>query len=383
MTKNIVIPINNKGGVGKTSILADLSAALAQRFKVGIIDFDDQASLVGTLTGEDLACRSLDESDLKVRHSILTPSTRFMFQDNFGRLIIDVNETTAKLVAFPPGMLYDHPEKRQRLEEIVCREMAEETFLMIDLPPIPHPGMILDYTIMPIVESLGRDVRIFPLLVATPDHNVIEIGLRGFSKVAKYLKEKDIPEDVIHPLFVINKVPITDNERLGITFDPKVSLKLSRLGALYLSELTDASTINHINHHFDYEGRRFRSVVFPELSSIKDGKFSLFQGHTLQLQQYPHLVEMAKSHHYNFPNENDPQTRVYTFSLQQMVNFIKAQAAERPLHNYVKRRIVTPISKLKSDSISALRRAIENYYNTGEVVYTDIVTKSKIKLGLE
>jgi len=159
MTKNIVIPINNKGGVGKTSILADLSAALAQRFKVGIIDFDDQASLVGTLTGEDLACRSLDESDLKVRHSILTPSTRFMFQDNFGRLIIDVNETTAKLVAFPPGMLYDHPEKRQRLEEIVCREMAEETFLMIDLPPIPHPGMILDYTIMPIVESLGRDVR--------------------------------------------------------------------------------------------------------------------------------------------------------------------------------------------------------------------------------
>ena len=211
--------------------------------------------------------------------------------------------------------------------------------------------------------------------------NIAVVGLsddpdRPSYQVAKYLKEKDIPEDVIHPLFVINKVPITDNERLGITFDPKVSLKLSRLGALYLSELTDASTINHINHHFDYEGRRFRSVVFPELSSIKDGKFSLFQGHTLQLQQYPHLVEMAKSHHYNFPNENDPQTRVYTFSLQQMVNFIKAQAAERPLHNYVKRRIVTPISKLKSDSISALRRAIENYYNTGEVVYTDIVTKS-------
>ena len=155
MTKSIIFPVNNKGGVGKTSILTDLSSTLAQRHSVGIIDTDHQASLAGTLCDEDLSCRELPYyEELRVRDIILMKSTNFNFNNGLARMGLDVNETKAKLGVFPLGLLYDSPEKKDKLETIINQEMVDVSFLAIDLPPISHPSLVLDYTIMPIVEML-------------------------------------------------------------------------------------------------------------------------------------------------------------------------------------------------------------------------------------
>ncbi|GEM_PF-6740041 len=370
MGHNLIFPVNNKGGVGKTSVLADLSAALAQRHTVGIIDFDDQASLVGTFTGEDVACKPLDESTLEVRTVQLVPSTHFIFSNPLQRLTLDVQPTRAQMTVFPAGLLYDHPERKDRLEDILRREMADVTFFALDLPPIPHPGMILDYTLLPVIEGLSHNgsPHLFPLIVATPDHNVIDIALRGYEKIVDYLHAKGVPTSHIHPIFVLNKVPLQGEENREMlqytTFQAGVAEKLATLGILYITDLGGVSRINHINRHFDYNGERFRSVVFPMLEGIHEGHYSLFFGHELQLFQYPHLVDVALDHDFLLSEQLSMtgHDKVYMHSLHQLVNYIAATAQARPRKNYVKRLKVFDRQSVTSNVVEDLRRTLEACY---------------------
>jgi hypothetical protein len=377
MTRNILFPINNKGGVGKTSILTDVVTALAQRHTVGIIDFDDQASLAGTLQSKDLACRPLEECSLDVSNIMLTPATRFGFSDSLGSLAIDVEAIKAQLSVFPAGMLYDFPEKQKRLERIVNTEMGATSFFALDLPPIPHPGMILDYTLLPIIKACKDDVRLFPLLVATPDHNVIDIALRGYAKIERYLQENGVPRNKIHPIFVLNKVPVEigESEKPATTFDTDISRKLNALGILYISPSWNHGQINHINSHFDYNGSRYKSVVFPFLTDIRDGQFSLLFGKELQLHQYPHLVEMVRAHNFQVSADNNPRDRIYMYSLHQVINHIVAQANSKPKKNYTKTRVVFDKEKITDDVVIELRELLDYYYETGESKYTERITQ--------
>ena len=125
--------------------------------------------------------------------------------------------------------------------------MGNAPFLAVDLPPVPHPGMILDYTVMPVVDAFGKDVRLFPLIVSTPDHNVTDIALRGFAKIAEYFEQNGVPKGRIHPIFVLNKVPLEE----AVTYE--VSKKFAKIGVLYLCPQDTSSKLNHVNRYFDYE----------------------------------------------------------------------------------------------------------------------------------
>lgn len=397
MTLNLIFPVNNKGGVGKTSILADLCAALAQRYSLGILDFDDQASLATTLIGKpkdefdeyeeeereeeearpDFVCRDLADYDLTVHDVELNPKREFVYSDILSRLTIAVAPTRAKVCVFPAGMVYDHPEKKQALEEIVNKGMKQPTFVAVDLPPIPHPGMIFDYTINPLIDTAGEDVRLFPLIITTPDHNVIDIALRGYAKIAKYFRERGIPAERIHPLFVLNKVPLEVREKKVTTrLDQSIERKLGKLGIVYVSPDT-GSGINNIKRSFDYEGTRYRSVVFPQFDEVREGCFSLMFNQELSLAQYPHLVDMVNSYKYPMNEEMDARRRVFMYSLRELVNFIAAKSEEQPRRNYTKKREEFDKEKMGNETADELRTFIEQYYRIGEAntKYTTNVTK--------
>ncbi|MDO8643254.1 MAG: AAA family ATPase [Candidatus Woesearchaeota archaeon] len=375
MVKNIIFPVNNKGGVGKTSVLADLCSALAQRYSVGIVDFDDQASLARTLQGTDNACRDIGEQDIVVADVELAPATTFGFSDALKRVQLDVAATHARMAVIPPGLTYEFPERKADLEAVVREEMHDAAFIAVDLPPIPHPGMIFDYTILPLMKGAGEEgVRLFPLIVATPDHNVIDIALRGFAKIAKYFESHGVRADNIHPLFVLNKVPIDEQKnevgdedgvpKQRITyaeFDRGFSAKLGEMGMLYVSPSWNRSQLNHVNRSFTYNGRRYRSVVFP-LVDVIDGSFSLFHGKKLRLAEYPHLVDLVASHNFPIPNEDGAQERVYRYGLQQMVNFIAAYADVRPHKNYVRKKAVFDTTRVTNAVVDDLRTVLKQYY---------------------
>ena len=396
MTLNLIFPMNNKGGVGKTSILTDLCSALAQRHRVGILDFDDQASLASTLLGIrkpdeydeieedemqgeedklDFVCRDLEDYDLAVHNVVLNPAREFAYSDILSRLDIRVAPTRAHVCVFPAGITYEHPEKRTELETIVRERMKMPTFVAADLPPIPHPGMILDYTIQPLVDAFSGDVRLFPIIIATPDHNVIDIALRGYAKIARYFQEKGVPKERVHPLFVLNKVPLQEREgKVTTQFDESIERKLGELGIIYVSKET-RSGINRIKHSFDYQGVRYRSVVFPRFEDIREGCFSLMFNQELSLAQYPHLVDMVKAHKYPGVEETDPRRRVFMYSLREAVNFITAKSEEKPTKNYTKKREVYDLKRMESETARELQEFIETYYRTGKLDYTENVAK--------
>ncbi len=392
MTLNLIFPVNNKGGVGKTSVLTDLCSALAQRYSLGILDFDDQASLAGTLLRKkkegfhednpeaydrvhEFVCRDLEAYDLAVHDVELNPAREFTYSDILSRLSIRVAPTRAKVCVFPAGMTYEHPEKKEKLEQIVREEMQKPTFVAADLPPIPHPGMIFDYTIQPLADAFSGDVRLFPLIIATPDHNVIDIALRGYAKIARYFRERGVPADRIHPMFVLNKAPLEERDgKVTTAFDDRIARKLGELGIIHVSEST-GSAINRIKRSFDYDGVRYRSVVFPQFGDVREGCFSLMFNQELSLAQYPHLVDMVKSYKYPMNEQMDARRRVFMYSLRELVNFIAAKSEEQPTKNYTKSREVYDMERMSNETVDELRTVIQQYYRTGEANLTPNVTR--------
>jgi len=382
MTKTIIFPVNNKGGVGKTSILTDLSAALAQRHSVGIIDTDHQASLAGTLLGhKDLSCLDLaDYERLKVENVTLNDGATLNFNNGLSYMGLEIEPTKAKLAVFPVGTLYKHPEKRAKLEGIVHGDMRDTTFLMVDLPPIPHPDLILDYTIKPLIDICKGDVKLVPLLVSTPEHNVIDIGLRQHRQIEAYFGEMGVPKESIFPISVLNKVPLRRSEEGKIegSVDVDVIKKLKDLGILYVSPGCDHyAQINHFFKQFEFEGRRIRSVFFPFLDDIKDGRFSLLYGEAPEIHFYPHLVDLVKGNKFDVASTIDPTKRVYMYGLRELTNFVSAHSEVKPRRNYVKKKVVFDRSEITHKVAKDLRDILTDYYLQGEERETELVVTPK------
>ena len=124
----IISIINQKGGVGKTTTVANLSAALAAAGKkVAVIDLDPQSHLTlhfgfepadDTVTIYDVLCEqnTLDEAMVKVRENLwVIPATT------------DLAAATSDLVS--------KPHRNMILRNAVDAMKAEVDFIVIDCPP--------------------------------------------------------------------------------------------------------------------------------------------------------------------------------------------------------------------------------------------------------
>jgi len=380
MTKNIVFPVNNKGGVGKTSILTDLCATLAQRHSVGIIDTDHQASLAATLLDNpDIACRELDTYDCsRVLDVTMLPEVKFSVGSVLSSTQLIVSPTVAKVGVFPAGYLYEYPKSTELLERILLQDMADAEFIAVDLPPIPYPSLLLDYTIKPMIDIIGKDVNLYPLLVSTPDHNVIDICLKQYEGIQKYFIQKGIPPQKIHPISILNKVPIKKHHREDSTFfykaqiENKIMRKLSNMGMIHNVEDFMAG-INHFNKKFSFNGKTYRSVFFPHIDNIQDGRFSILWGEQTQIYHFPHLSDLVKDSGYKNESDTDPIQRSYLYSLRKLTNYLVAKSNSKPRKNYIKKKRLYNSSKVTNEALKELQQVLEARYLSGKEKQTERV----------
>lgn len=365
--KSLVFPVNNKGGVGKTSLSVDLVTILSVDYNVGVIDMDNQGTLYGTFTG-DYTLGNQDTSAysaLETRIVELHGGARFNFAQGSKRMKIRVHPGIAPVALFPVGMIEDYPESVRHLHSIVNRDMSLADIILVDLPPVPHPKTILKQTLMPAIEALEK-VDLFPLIVTTPEKNTIDIGLRGYALIHSYLISQGVPEHRIHPIVVINKVSIGTNQgRLVFgSIDENDRAKLRDLKIIY-----DASTQYPGCQYFDFRrrfkfnGRVYRVVWMPFIEGLRGGDFNLFKGKELQLFNLPRLYDQVRDGGYDTSSHptNDVQ-RAYSEQMDDLCSFIRKYSSRHAKRNYSVNKNYRPKADARSTLVRQIRTGLQDVY---------------------
>ncbi len=373
MVKNIIFPINNKGGVGKTSILTDLVAMLAQRYRVGVVDMDAQGSLEGTLFGgQSPEPRGSGEYDSNALDAIIMPKAEFTIKDPLKEIRFKVGEARVKVGRFPVGVLYHDAGKKQDLSSLVNGSMGQPDFIAVDLPPIPDAGLILDHSIKPLIEVLGGDVNLFPIVVTTPDHNVINIGFQGFKELATYLKSLGIPDEKIHPLSILNKFPMEKDFGEGLYNASRLPKSLwKRIEGVGMGDkLGIAGRPRNFKKRFDKDGYRFLSVFLPMMPEVRDGCFSLFYGRKPSITQYPYLATVAAKN--GLPgSQRKTLEAYYLFAMNHlfnnMVEIANGQGRLKARRNFSYVVENYDRKELLNQSVSEILGLSDLYYETGQL----------------
>jgi chromosome partitioning protein len=127
--ERIIVIANQKGGVGKTTTVANLAAGLASLGKrVGVIDLDSQGALTISLGYDPYKIRPstynlLLEPDL-ILQNILQPVGPFL----------QLAPANAELMAAEYRLL-NKPDRTQRLHKALKRNSSQFDFILIDTPP--------------------------------------------------------------------------------------------------------------------------------------------------------------------------------------------------------------------------------------------------------
>ncbi len=371
MKKSLIFPVNNKGGVGKTSLLVDLMTVLSINYNIGIIDTDHQATMFGTITNKDSFGNQNKDfyEDLETRIVELHPGADFGFAKGSKRMKIKIQPAFAPTAVFPVGMIYENPKTKTKLQNIVTQDMKNVDIIGVDLPPIPHPGLILDHSIMPIIEAM-KDVELFPLVIVTPEKNTIEIGLRQYAAIKKYLLSKGIQKDQIHPICVVNKVPIKNCEaskkKHFAGFEDNED-KLQQLGILYSSRYShperDLSYVE-FNKKFDFEGSRMRISWMPFIERLRHDGYCLLKGKQPKLFNFPDLQRAVTDTGFNYAhNENNVLENLYSEAMTILSNFISHNSTKRK-KNYLISKVSKQVEKVHTKFVADIRTGLSNIYET-------------------
>jgi len=343
MTKALIFPANNKGGVGKTTVLAELVANLAQSQSVGVIDFDMQSALAGTLLGDfSIGMQPYEFYDgLQPQDVVIRNGTELTFVETRKTYRVRVKPAIASVTSFPVGMMYRNPDRKEKLEQII-EAFKDKEVLAIDFPPFPDPAMILDHSILPMLEQVG-DYKLFPIIVSTPDHNVIQIGLDEYFHIRDYLLQEGIPEDKISPIHVLNKVELRREGERGteISFAQTEFDKLKEMGIFQQDkpEKEDApfsvrrsnATVDNIfypssfNKHFTYRGQRFRSVWIPQ-QEVVDGSYAVNLRKKPQVHHFPEIYKALQSQGLTVRQSGDAEDNATAYQLAKLANYIRAMS---------------------------------------------------------
>lgn len=127
--ERVIVVANQKGGVGKTTTVANLAAGLSRLgHKVAVIDLDSQGALT----------ISLGYDPYKIQ-----PSTYNLLLDDdstFNEVLINTKNhlhiapANAELLA-AEYKLYNQPNRTSRLREVLAKPREKFEFILIDTPP--------------------------------------------------------------------------------------------------------------------------------------------------------------------------------------------------------------------------------------------------------
>lgn len=369
--KSIIFPINNKGGVGKTSLLVDLMTMLSLNYKVGLIDTDPQATFYSTITGDD--SKGSENSDFYLDLETITAelhaSAEFKFAQGSKRMKITVNPSYAKASIFPIGMIKDFPESIEILDCIVKEDMREVGMIGVDLPPVSHPKTCLEQTLMPIIES-SDNPELFPLIITTPEKNTIDIGLKSYSRIKEYLLKENIPEDKLHPIVIINKVLTQQSDHgyfIHSGLDKHDRVKLRGYGIIFDDSVNRGSHYYEFRNRFKHNGVNLRSIWMPFIEGLRGGDFCLLKGKKPEFFNLPEIFNQVTASGYRYAHkEIDLMQGVYSEEMNKICNFIKAHSKQKVRRNYSVHKHLRKKSEAKTRLIRDIRTSLEDIYQMWE-----------------
>ncbi len=217
----IISICNNKGGVGKTTITANLAHALANKGKkVLVIDNDPQGNTTSIMLGETI------EPSVTLRDAYGDGVTPTIYPTQYENVSLIANETAT--ASLEPVLYGDLREAYHLLNDIIKDITGNYDYVLIDSPP--NLGL---FVIMSLVAS---DAAIIPLVSSS------RFSIEGF--VAAY--------DAIKA--------VSDN------FNPR--LKFLRAVINRVDKRTSVSklSIEHIRQHF---GSRVFETTIPHTTDIE------------------------------------------------------------------------------------------------------------------
>jgi cellulose biosynthesis protein BcsQ len=369
MSKSLIFPINNKGGIGKTSLLIDLIHTLSLNYKTGIIDSDTQSTMFGTMTGDYSHSGKSSEHymNLETRTVEIHNGLSFRASKGMKKLRIEVPSHKVKAASFPVGVLYDDFDNgKEKLDRIIKEDMRGIDVLGVDLPPIPHPGLILDHTIIPIIDSL-EDTKLFPLIVLTPEKNTIDIGLNEYRLVRNFLIEKGVSEKDIHPIVAMNRVLLTTDNRNRVVFgglDNQDRTKLNELGMIFDGKVHDEKlSFFDFRNYFKFDGKNIRSVWFPHMDNLRHGDYGFLKENDLGLLKYSQLFQQVNDLGFSQRNYPSELERDYCRQINKLANFVKFHSSKRPKKLFSVYKNSRQKQEAKTKFISNLKTALVDVYS--------------------
>ncbi|MBR9691771.1 ParA family protein [Candidatus Woesearchaeota archaeon] len=362
MAKAIIFPVNNKGGVGKTSILTDIIAALSRGYATGVIDFDLQASMAGTLIRDlSIGNRRLEFYDeLEVQKVLLQEGTTLVFSDPMRRLRLEVQPSETNLAVFPVGMLYNNPDCRKKLEGIIQDDFGSVDVIGMDLPPVPDPALIFDYSLKPVVEISG-DATLFPIVVATTEHNSLQIGLDQFTGVYDYLLSLGVEEEKINPILMINKVRAEWNNDIKAfsRIEERDIEKLEAFGLMneYGSKIVEELKREGITYHVAW------LPYFPHLDSERaDGRFSFYFGTAPKIFHFPEIYDLLDREGYLKNDLTDVEEKLFVAQIHSLSNFLCSKFKPASTTFYSQNLERKNVAEVQSRLIESMKESREKVF---------------------
>jgi len=386
MTKTLIFPVNNKGGVGKTSILTDLISVLSKNYNTGVIDFDRQGTLMGTLMKDhSVGSKPLEFYDsFETKDVVLQEAVTFDFADAMRTLKFNVNPSKTKASIFPVGMIYNDSSRKEKLEQIV-NDFGDVDIIGVDLPPIPDANLILDYSIKPLVELFG-DVKLVPLVVTTSDKNTIEIGLNQYPEINNYLNSLGVENKDISPVLLINKLRAdycSKHYRDG--FRPEDIDKLGGLGLinpeffeykgrrpLIMVGLERRGVRGIITDSYEADGLNYFVSWLPDFSNCRlsschsDDVFGFYFGTKPELFQFPEINDFVLKQGFKEREHTDDDSITYIRKMLSLVEHVSSGVGSERYELFTLDEVVKDVSEVRSRLCSDIWEVVNKIYDSWE-----------------
>ncbi len=361
MKKSIIFPANNKGGVGKTSLLIDLARMLSADYRVALIDTDGQGTFYETLTRKSTGgfYSGLETSVANIHHG-----ANFRFSQGARKLKVKIKPAHAPAAIIPVGMLYESPERKAELEEIIRGTMADSGIILMDLPPIPHAALILDYSLKPLLETLDFQAVLFPVIVTTPEKNTLDIGLRGYEMIRNYLSSIGIRDCQVHPIVVANKVmgSVHQNKMSFSTLDSDDAEKLAKIGIIYYAK----NGFFEFKRSFEYDSQRYRAIWLPFIEGLRHGQFGLINSDTIELFHFPQVSRQVADKMFGFAvyKKGGVMEIIYAEQMGRICNYISAHSRQPFNRSFSVEKYERDTPAAKTEIVRDIRRSLLDVYES-------------------
>lgn len=230
---------NHKGGVGKTTIVANLGFALARNFKILLMDLDPQANLSSGLGFEK--CKENIEKYFKdiihFRHPEVTPSVINSYVD-----IIPSNIDLIKI----ENQLHETARSEFILKEILLPLKSKYDLIIIDCPP--------SFNLLTINALHSSNLILIP---AKPEI----FSIHGIDHIKKFANENAIPFKVIFNQ--VNMRSILHRETIKKS---KEQLNGNQMNHTIRNTVVLAEAFEHAQNIFNYNSESSGADDFVKLS---------------------------------------------------------------------------------------------------------------------